>query len=465
MRLWKDSCGKSMLNETSIPVLSDPHPDAALAPALDREVDDRRRLKVLVIIPTLWVGGQETSLVRTLLLIDRTRFDITVCTYHDRGALAQQLIDAGIHIIGPYPDSSGRMFSLAHNAGRRLNRWLARWNKIGRAEAWLKWPIQTFASAAVLVIRKSSRVETIAQYIRANKIDVVHATQEYSYIYGALANHLAGRKPLIFSRGSLRAHERSSLLGLLKRHVLHPHVNVAICNSETIAQELQAEGIPRSKIRVIYNGLNITTHSQTLMDRGRARQQLGIAQHNLVFSSVATLRKLKGHADLLHALHKVSKALPQPWLVLIVGRDVDGYLGQLEELCRRLDLASHVRFLGERMDIPIILSAADIHVSASHTEGFPNNILEAMCSRLPVVATKVGGVPELVVDGVTGLLVKSQDPHALSVALLALAKDSERRARMGSAGYHTAKANFSIQRRVAALEEIYQKAVGLGANK
>ena len=86
-------------------------------------------------------------------------------------------------------------------------------------------------------------------------------------------------------------------------------------------------------------------------------------------------------------------------------------------------------------------------MSASHTEGFPNNILEAMCSRLPVVATAIGGVPELCVHDVTGLLVDADKPDALGSAILALANDNERRARMGSAGYHRAKANFSIQRK------------------
>src|SRR5579863_1274285 len=125
----------------------------------DREIEGRRRIKILVIIPTLWVGGQEASLVRTLLRIDRTRFEIVVCTFHDRGVLAQQLIDAGIRIVGPFPNSSGPLFLLARSAGRRLNRWLARWNPTWRAEVWLKWPIQMLASAAALVFLRSSKVE------------------------------------------------------------------------------------------------------------------------------------------------------------------------------------------------------------------------------------------------------------------------------------------------------------------
>jgi glycosyltransferase involved in cell wall biosynthesis len=449
---------------TAIIGLGDPHTVAGLIPTPDRNADARPPINILAIIPTLWVGGQEASLVRTLRLIDRTRFKIVVCSYHDRGALAQQLIDSGVDVVGPFPESSGRMFSLAHSAGRQLNRFLARFNKLGGAEAWLKWPIQTLASATALVLLRSPRVKTIAQCIRANNIDVVHASQEYSFLYGALANRLTGRIPVIFSRGSSRAHEDStSLLNILERYVLYPDMDIAICNSESIAQELQSEGIPSSKIHVIYNGLDIGSYSKELIDRARAREQLGIAQQDLVFSSIATLRKLKGHADLLRALHHIREQLPQAWSAIIVGRDVDGNLAELEKLSQGLGIASHVRFLGERMDIPIVLSGADIHVSASHTEGFPNNILEAMCGRLPVVATAVGGVPELVIHGVTGLLVKAHSPHELGDALLSLANDGARRSRMGIAGYRRVKANFSIEGRVAALENLYASLVRFGA--
>jgi peptidoglycan/xylan/chitin deacetylase (PgdA/CDA1 family) len=128
----------------------------------------------------------------------------------------------------------------------------------------------------------------------------------------------------------------------------------------------------------------------------------------------------------------------------------------LTELRNRLGLASHVRFLGERLDVPVIFSAADIHVSASHVEGLPNNIVEAMCGRLPVVAAAVGGVPELIVDGETGLLVPAGDIDALGNAMLALANDSESRARMGAAGHERIIVGFSVRRSVERLEKIYK---------
>ena len=119
-----------------------------------------------------------------------------------------------------------------------------------------------------------------------------------------------------------------------------------------------------------------------------------------------------------------------------------------------LGLSAHVWFLGERDDIAAVLRAADIHVSASHTEGFPNNILEAMCTGLPVIATAVGGVPEMVVDGRTGLLVPPKDPAAMARALESLSNDPQRRTAMGEAG-RSLVSSFSLERCVGALEGVY----------
>jgi glycosyltransferase involved in cell wall biosynthesis len=105
----------------------------------------------------------------------------------------------------------------------------------------------------------------------------------------------------------------------------------------------------------------------------------------------------------------------------------------------------------------LILRAADIHVSASHTEGFPNNVLEAMCASLPVVAASVGGIPEMVVDGQTGLLVPARDPEGMAGALLALAHDPGRRKAMGEAGRNLVASSFSLGRSVSAIENVYSE--------
>jgi glycosyltransferase involved in cell wall biosynthesis len=131
-------------------------------------------------------------------------------------------------------------------------------------------------------------------------------------------------------------------------------------------------------------------------------------------------------------------------------------MDRMHRLSEDLGLAAYARFLGERHDIPVILRAADIHVSASHTEGLPNNILEAMCIGLPVIATAVGGVPEMVVDGVSGLLVPPRDSAAMARALDLLTADPVRRAAMGRQGRNIAL-SFSIERSANALAQVYAR--------
>ena len=419
------------------------------------------RKKVLVVIPTLSIGGAETDLVRNLPVIDRSRFEIVICTFLERGPLAQQLIESGIEIVGPFHNVPGWCLSLLRSTGRFVKRSLAEWRPKSGPEARLKEFIERLIASAqpigACLLAYPAYVRPVADLIRDGRFEVVHAILPYSYLFATWANQLAGPNPLIMSRVSQNWYHKSDrLLESLERYVLHPRANAAICNSEILAKELQNEGIPRSKIRVIYNGIDLPAYSKLLIDRNAARAQFGIDQDDLVFSSVANLYTYKGHADLLRALHKVSAKLPHAWILLVVGRDIDGNLLRLIELRDQLGLKSRVRFLGERLDVPAVLSASDIHVSASHTEGLPNNILEAMSCGLPVVATAVGGVPELVVDGVTGLLPPARDVNALGTSLLALANNVECRDRMGRAGHKRVATCFSIARSVAAYEQIYQ---------
>jgi glycosyltransferase involved in cell wall biosynthesis len=397
---------------------------------------ETRRINVLVLIPTMNVGGAETDLVRNLPLIDRTRFNITVCTFLQRGSLAERLSQAGIEVIGPFLKSPKR----------RWRPWLPR-----KAAAFFRRIRRLVSPSVVLPL-----AYPIARYIRKSDVDVVHAILPNAYVVAALANLMAGRRPLIMSRLSLNFYHNSErLLALIERYALHYTVDLAIGNSSAILKQLGDEGIPYSKLRLIHNGIDAGEFASRMLSREQARDQLGIPTDAIVFSSVANLFAYKGHFDLLPALHSIRDRLHQHWILLSVGRDVDGNLARLLRLSEDLRLTPHVRFLGERADVPAVLSGADIHVSASHHEGFPNNILEAMCAGLPVVATAVGGVPELVVHQRTGLLVPAKDSESMANALLLLADDSVRRFSMGSAGRARVEKCFTLERSVAALENAY----------
>ena len=392
-------------------------------------------INVLVLIPTLDIGGVEVDLVRTLPLVARERFNISVFTFLRRGILADQLEAKGIRVISPTeqgPSQPGKL-------GTR-----------GRLAALpLLQGAQKPLSAAVVGAR-------IVRKLLNTNIDIVHTVLPNSYFYGGFGNLLAHRRPLVMSRVSLNWYqEQAALLRISERYFLHRSVALAIGNSRAVLKELEAEGIPESRLRLVHNGIDSRAFARTLLDRDTARSQLGIHQAGLVMSVVANLHTYKGHMDLLAALSGIRERLPPNWLLLAAGADVANSMATLKSRAAELGLSGHIRFLGQRTDIGRILSAADIHLSASHTESLPNNILEAMSAGLPIIATKVGGVSEQLADGVSGILVPARAPHQLAEAIERLVGDRELQCRLGNtAGDQVARA-FPIEPVVSALEEIY----------
>ena len=405
-----------------------------------------RRIKVLVLIPDLAIGGAETDLLRTLPLIDRDRLEVVVCVIEARGALAAPLSEAGIQVIGPFADETAE--------AKPLDRALLRIDAMARRLA-PGWPVFRLMRLALHYMRIARMVKRV---LDEGRFDVVHTMSPSSYVIGALATGFARHRALVMSRVSLNFYQHGArLLGTVER-LLHRRLDLAIANAEAILGELGAEGIPASRLRLIRNGIDSAAFTASLIDRGQARARLGLPQAGLIFTSVANLFPYKGHADLLQALQTVRDELPAGWVLLVCGRDIEGSLQGLRRLAEGHALAGHVRFLGQRQDIPAILSSGDIHVSASHYEGFPNNILEAMCAGLPVVATAVGGVPEQIIDGATGLLVPPRNPTALGAALVALARDASRRQQLGQAGRRRVEQQYRIGQAATGLELAYESA-------
>lgn len=413
-----------------------------------------RLIKVLVLIPSLEIGGTETDLVRTLPLVNREGFKIVVGVLEGWGPLTTCLREAGIEVIGPFSQAPVRPGLLDHVLGG-IGAMGQRTNKPVPGSS-----IPHLLSLGLKYFQTSRRV---AHSLRSGRFDVLHAMSPSAYIVGTLANGVTKRRPLVMSRVSLNFYQHDArMFGVVER-LMHRRTDLATGNAQAILRELRAEGIPARKLLLMHNGIDSEAFVGSMIDRGKARARLGLSPSALVFTSVANLFPYKGHADLLEALHLLKGRLPANWTLLVAGRDIDGSLDRLRSLAENRALAQHVRFLGQRRDIPAILSAADIHISASHYEGFPNNVLEAMCASLPVVATAVGGLPEQVVDGSTGLLVPPREPTALAQALFVLAEDPSRREALGKAGRERVAQHFAIRRSVATLEQAYASVVARGA--
>jgi glycosyltransferase involved in cell wall biosynthesis len=408
-----------------------------------------RAIKVLVLVPSLDIGGAEIDLLRNLPILDRSRFAPIVTAVLDQGTLSADLSKAGVKVpslrLDVRPDRG-----LYHSSLRMIERSCHYLNSALPASIFTR-----FLRSGESYIRIA---RSVARYMDEAGVDLVHSVLPSAYLIAVLANTMTRRRPLVMSRVSQNWYQREiRLLGAIERSWLHRKVDIAIANSQPVLNELRAEGIPERKLMLIHNGIDAVKFADEMVDPNLARDRLAVPRCALVFSSVANLHAYKGHTDLLRALYQVKDQLPPNWLLLVAGRDIDDSLTKLRQMADELGFLQHVRLLGLRRDIPAVLSAADIHVSASWHESFPNNILEAMCAGLPVVATAIGGVPEQIADELTGILVPARNPNALSEALLALAHDSERRKAMGRAGRERVKVEFPIERSVGALEQLYER--------
>jgi glycosyltransferase involved in cell wall biosynthesis len=159
---------------------------------------------------------------------------------------------------------------------------------------------------------------------------------------------------------------------------------------------------------------------------------------------IANLIPYKGHADLFAALANARKRLRSPWRLILIGRD-EGIECELRRLAHSVGIDSNILWLGERSDPQGVLAAADLGVLPSHQEGFSNSLLEKMAHALPVVATRVGGNSDAVVDGESGCLVGVADPEALGSAIAALYEDAGLRARMGAAARLRVESLFTLE--------------------
>jgi glycosyltransferase involved in cell wall biosynthesis len=220
--------------------------------------------------------------------------------------------------------------------------------------------------------------------------------------------------------------------------------------SDATRRALVAQGYPASHVEVVPNGVALPVG-------GGAASRAGVPDGVPLVGEVGRLCDVKGQRELIEAL----RLLPGVHAVL-VGEDLEtggSYRALLEREARRLGVADRVVFAGYRRDAGAILEGIDVAVLPSWIEGMPLVVLEAMARRRPVVATAVGGTPEVVVDGETGLLVPPRDSTALAEAIRSLVADPALARRLGEAGYERVAGEFSVEAMTRRLLEIYDEVV------
>lgn len=366
---------------------------------------------VRFVIGSLDVGGTEQHLSIILpSLADQEFIPIVICLTH-KGKLAAKLEHSEIKVYEP------PLFI------RRLQ-------KISIMKI-LLGPLATLSYLVYMYLKVSAKFTCF--YLPA------------SYYLGSIAALLTGEKgKTAMFRRSLNTYQKNYPLISKIEPLLHRWQRVIVGNSRAVILELvEREGVPEDKIKLIYNGIDVTKFGDT-SERYVFRSQLGLGESEIVLCIVANLIPYKGHMDLLDALAVITTKTNTPWTLLCVGAGLE----HRQDLIRKVESIGcndRVKWLGRRDDIPRILSASDIGLLVSHEEGFSNSILEGMASGLPMIVTDVGGNSEAIEHEKCGLVIRPHDPQGLADAILKLMNDKELAGKYGEAARKRVEQYFSIE--------------------
>jgi len=294
-------------------------------------------------------------------------------------------------------------------------------------------------------------VLALASLHRSRKPDIVHWHAARAHALGAMAALLEPGPRRVLSRRvdfRVRRSPGSRLLYALP-------IDAILAISAGVRDALVESGVPAAHIRVVPSGIDLAPFDRPF-DREASRRKLGLEPDVILVLQAAALAPHKSQTDLLQAARIVTAARPDVrfW---IAG---EGPLrAPLEAERQNLGLGDRVQFLGFREDVVDLLGSADLFCVSSYLEGLGTSTLDAMAAGLPVVATRVGGIPEIVADGETGLLVPPRSPEALAGAILALAGDPVRRTAMGARGREMAR-DFTADRTAERTRAAYLEILG-----
>jgi glycosyltransferase involved in cell wall biosynthesis len=290
----------------------------------------------------------------------------------------------------------------------------------------------------------------VATMVRQRNIDVVHTHMSRAHFFGVLLRWFAG-VPSVAT-----AHNR-----LLQLHwMFNDHV---IAVSEATRRFQHRVNLVRgSRLTTIPNFID-ARRAPSLPPGGRAavRTRIGVDEASLLVGVVGAIIPRKGQVHLARALPKILSHFPEARLVLVGTTEfTPEYVRKVRAEAERLGVASRIVWTGHREDAAEILGALDLFVLPSLEESLPLSILEAMAAGLPVVATAVSGIREVVRENETGLLVRPRDSGALADAIVSLLADPERRRRFGQAGQHVVRTRHSIETQVSAIEQVLARVAG-----
>lgn len=364
-------------------------------------------VNVLYFVGSLQYGGMEKQVVDLVNTLDRDKFSVTLCCMSRHVGPLLAFVNA---------DKTKVVF-----LGFRLRYW--------------PW----------------SLVKLIC-ILKREQIDILHTHGYDPGFWGRIAALMA-RVPVIIT------HEHGKTLWKRKYQIwferfANRFTDIRIAVSEDIRRlRIENEHTPPQKIVTIPNGVDVRKFEKSF-SRKRIRNELKINPKDFVIGTVGRLTSAKAYNVLIDAFEIVHKEI-QNSILLFVG---DGELkSDLEKYVAKKDIKDHVRFLGTRSDIPELLSVFDIFVLSSDREGLPVALLEAMAAGLPVIATAVGGIPEVINDGWNGYLVPPGNADTLVEKIQWLLRDREERRKISKNARVTIKENYTIEKTTHRIEKTYEQ--------
>jgi glycosyltransferase involved in cell wall biosynthesis len=358
-------------------------------------VKELDQVRLAVFLTSFHPGGTERQMVELVRRLDRERFRVYAPCLHREGA------------------------------------WLARATE--SASEVPEFTLRGFADPSAI-----AAVRRFAAWCRERAIDAVLTADFYANIVGLTGAALARVPVRLASRRELAPDKGRAQLALQRAAYGFAHRIVA--NSPAAAAQVRREGISAKRVRVIPNGLDITRFAAAARRRPLRR-----------IITVANLRPEKRHDLLLDAVALLAPRFPD-LRVQLVGEGPGR--AALETRAAAIGIADRVEFLGHREDVPALLAAADLFVLPSRSEAFPNGVLEAMVTGLPVVACEVGGLLDLIDNGRSGALVQPDSAPALAAAIERLLANPELAARLAAEGRRHVRDRYSFDRMVSAFEDL-----------
>ncbi|MEA2397786.1 MAG: hypothetical protein QOK25_1342 [Thermoleophilaceae bacterium] len=377
-------------------------------------LDTKRRLRVLTLIDRLGTsGGGERLAMQVAMRLDPQRFESFYCASRfNEGAPAS---DAARSAVAELQAAGVRV----HGLGRQST--LAVWS-------W--WPL--------------------VRLMRRERIDVVHSHKFGSNVWAAALSPLA-RVPVLVAHEHTWSFEGQPVRRFLDRELIARSSDAFVAVSrEDRRRMIEVERIAPDKVTFVPNGIDALPAG----DGERVRRELGIETGAPVAGAVAVLRPQKALDVLVRALAAILPTVPD-LRVVIAGEGPQR--AALRALAAELGVERSLILLGHRSDVPDLLAAFDLAVSSSSFEGSPLALMEYMDAALPVVATRVGGVPDLIDDGVHGLLVEPGDAGSLARAMGVLLRDPGRAREMGARGRERRRSEFDLDGTVRRLEALYEE--------